>query len=160
MFNKSSSFTIEQIIEETKLTERTIKALIVHFFNPKCKLFNKASKGKTFDDNELITLNLSFQSNSFRVDYFPKKVKKVQEFSEKDEEAIKNERKHIIDSVIVRIAKARRVIKHNELIAEVIKQVDLFKPQPSLIKLEIESLIQRDFLARDENDRSTYNYIP
>ena len=70
------------------------------------------------------------------------------------------ERKCILDLVIVRIAKERKSIKHEDLITEIIRQVNSFKPQPHIIKSQIESLIQRDFLARDENDKSLYVYLP
>ncbi|CAG9317372.1 unnamed protein product [Blepharisma stoltei] len=160
MFNKGSSYTVSQIREATKLSENTLKANLIMFFNPKNKLFNKESKGKTLEDSETITLNEKFSSPTIRCDFTPKKVKKIEASSKEDEQAISAERKNILDSVIVRIAKARRVIKHQELITEVIRQVGLFRPQPPMIKAQIESLIQREFLARDQNDRTTYNYIP
>jgi hypothetical protein len=65
-----------------------------------------------------------------------------------------------VDCVIVRIAKSRRTIKHQELLTEVMRQVTHFKPQPTIIKEHIESLIQREYLKRDENDRTLYIYIP
>jgi len=160
MFNRGNSYTVSQIREATKLSEKTLKANLIMFFNPKNKLFNKESKGKTLEDSEMITLNERFSSPTIRCDFTPKKVKKVEASSKEDEQAISAERKNILDSVIVRIAKARRVIKHQELITEVIRQVNLFRPQPPMIKAQIESLIQREFLARDQNDRTTYNYIP
>ena len=60
----------------------------------------------------------------------------------------------------MRIAKTRKLIRHQDLINEVIRQVQQFKPQPPMIKGQVESLIQREFLARDENDRGLYHYIP
>ncbi len=50
--------------------------------------------------------------------------------------------------------------KHNELLSEVIKQVTLFKPEIPMIKERISSLIEREYLKRDDNDRSKYIYIP
>jgi len=160
MFNQGNAYTVRAIKETTRLSEKTLKANLIMFFNPKNKLLNKESKGKTLDDDEMITINDKFVSQTIRIDYMPKKVKKAEVTNKEDEQAINAERKNILDSVIVRIAKARRVIKHQELIAEVIRQVNLFRPQPPMIKAQIESLIQREFLSRDENDRSTYNYIP
>ncbi len=34
-----------------------------------------------------------------------------------------------------------------------------FVPSPTLIKKRIESLIEREFLERDENDRKLYRYL-
>jgi len=49
--------------------------------------------------------------------------------------------------------KGRRQEKHNELIAEVIKQINAFKPDPVMIKQQIEWLIESDYLMRDEKDK-------
>lgn len=48
--------------------------------------------------------------------------------------------------------KARRTEIHNNLIAEVTKQITLFKPDPSFIKTQIETLIEREYLERDPSN--------
>jgi hypothetical protein len=70
------------------------------------------------------------------------------------------ERQNIIDAVVVRIMKARKTEKHNQLIEDVIKQISIFMPQPQMIKQRIESLIEREYLKRDEADRTKYIYLP
>ncbi len=49
--------------------------------------------------------------------------------------------------------KGRRKERHNELINEVIKQINSFKPDPIMIKQQIEWLIESDYLMRDEKDK-------
>lgn len=39
----------------------------------------------------------------------------------------------MIDAAIVRVAKARRLISHNELLAEVTQQIMNFKAQPAQV---------------------------
>jgi hypothetical protein len=78
---------------------------------------------------------------SLKVGFLPKKVKKTETAKIEDDKAIENERKFIIDSVIVKIVKGRKAIKHHELITEVIAQVTYFKPQLPMIIGRIESLI-------------------
>ena len=56
--------------------------------------------------------------------------------------------------------KSRKTLNHTELIQNVIKQVTMFQPQPMMIKERIESLIERDYLKRDENDKAIYIYLP
>ena len=87
-------------------------------------------------------------------------MKKLESESNIDDKAIENERKFVVDSVIVRIAKGRKTIRHNDLMTEVLRQVVMFKPQVQLIKAQIESLIQREFLKRDDDDKSLYIYLP
>jgi Cullin family/Cullin protein neddylation domain len=160
LFNKNNSYALNELRDITGLSDNTLKSNLIPFFNPKSRLFTKPSSGKTINDTDLITLNLDFNSATLRVSFIPKKVKKAEVANKEDDKAVENERKYILDSVIVRIAKGRRQIKHQELITEVIRQVDHFKPQPPMIKGQIESLIQREFLARDEKDKTLYIYLP
>ena len=90
----------------------------------------------------------------------PKKVKEAEAANEVDDKAVENERKYFLDLVIVRITKGRKTIRHQDLITEIIRLVDHFKPQLSMITSQIENLIQREFLARDEEDTSLYIYLP
>ena len=56
--------------------------------------------------------------------------------------------------------KARKTLFHNELITEVTKQLQVrFRPDPMLIKQRIESLIEREFLKRDDNNSRRYHYV-
>ena len=56
--------------------------------------------------------------------------------------------------------KARKVLDHNNIIAEVTRQLSArFLPNPSVIKKRIESLIERDFLERDPENPSMYKYL-
>jgi hypothetical protein len=65
-----------------------------------------------------------------------------------------------MDAVIVRIMKARKTEKFSQLTEDVMKQVTMFLPQPPWIKQRIESLVERDYLKRDETDRTKYIYLP
>jgi cullin 3 len=56
--------------------------------------------------------------------------------------------------------KSRRILEHNNIIAEVTKQLQArFLPNPVVIKKRIESLIEREFLERDKVDRKMYRYL-
>lgn len=56
--------------------------------------------------------------------------------------------------------KTRKQMQHNQLIAEVTRQMaGRFTPSPQLIKLRIESLIEREYLQRSPADRRMYNYL-
>ena len=63
-----------------------------------------------------------------------------------------------MDAAIVRIMKMRKSLLHNQLVTEVIAQLK-FPIKPPDIKKRIESLIDRDYLARDEQNQNQYNYL-
>ena len=48
---------------------------------------------------------------------------------------------------------------HIWIINEVSKQIDLFKAQPQQIKENIEKLIERNVIKRNEEDRTCYDYV-
>ncbi len=53
-----------------------------------------------------------------------------------------------------------QTLDHNSVIAEVTRQLSSrFLPNPAVIKKRIESLIEREFLERDANDRRMYRYL-
>jgi cullin 3 len=56
--------------------------------------------------------------------------------------------------------KSRKALGHNEIVAEVTRQLSArFQPQPAAIKKRIESLIDREYLERDAQDRTLYRYV-
>jgi hypothetical protein len=59
-FNLSPSLSIAQLKSTTKLADRTLKGCLINFFNPKMKLLNKESKGKTLEEEEPLTINVDF----------------------------------------------------------------------------------------------------
>jgi cullin 1 len=77
---------------------------------------------------------------------------------EKDGEVVAN-RGYVIDGVIMRIMKSRRRLSHTDLIVESGAQIKLFKPNVKDIKKRIDNLMEREYLERDEQDRSYYCYV-
>mmetsp|Transcript_12615 Transcript_12615/g.27405 ORF Transcript_12615/g.27405 Transcript_12615/m.27405 type:complete len:629 (-) Transcript_12615:200-2086(-) len=74
--------------------------------------------------------------------------------------AVEEDRRHLLEAAIVRIMKARKILNHNDLVAEVTRQLSgRFAPQPQFVKKRVESLIEKEYLERDEGDRRVYRYI-
>ena len=56
--------------------------------------------------------------------------------------------------------KARRTLHHNELVSQLIEHLKLrFTPDMVQIKKRIESLIERGYLKRDDDDKNIYFYL-
>ena len=74
--------------------------------------------------------------------------------------SVDEDRKLYLQAAIVRIVKARKVIKHNFLIEEVIQQsANRFTPNITMIKKCIEALIEKGYLERTVNTTDEYSYI-
>ena len=73
---------------------------------------------------------------------------------------VEEDRKPQIEAAIVRIMKARRTLDHHSIVTEVTRQLSSrFMPNPTVIKKRIESLIEREFIERDQTDRKLYRYL-
>lgn len=70
------------------------------------------------------------------------------------------DRRYAIDAAVVRTMKARKVLKHAELMAEVVTQLNqMFKPDVKMIKKRIEDLITREYLERDPENPQVFKYL-
>ena len=49
--------------------------------------------------------------------------------------------------------KSRKMLDLNSIQAETKKLITLFNPEPTMIKRRIESLMEKDYLKRDEIDK-------
>ncbi len=66
----------------------------------------------------------------------------------------------VVDANLVRIMKARKVLMYQDLLKDVMTQITLFKAQPSDVKKRIESLIEREYLERDKDNKAKFIYKP
>ena len=73
-------------------------------------------------------------------------------------ESVLRDRIHVMDAAIVRIMKTRKKLNHNELITEIYNQIK-FPAETSALKKRIESLIDREYIERDEQNTAMYNYL-
>jgi len=70
------------------------------------------------------------------------------------------DRVSVLEATIVRIMKARKKMTLQLLIDGVVTDVNKrFPPDIKEIKKRVESLIEREFLMRDEEDRNLLHYL-
>ncbi|CAJ2501391.1 Uu.00g042440.m01.CDS01 [Anthostomella pinea] len=89
------------------------------------------------------------------------KVENDDERKETDEKNLKS-RKYVTDATIVRIMKQRKELGHTQLITEVLQVLaGRFKPEVSLIKGQVEALLQREYIERSEfaDGSPAYRYV-
>ena len=124
------------------------------------KLLLKKPNRKEIADDHKFMFNKKFKNSRVRVQIGvlePKKtpITKADEMPKQLMEARKNR----VEAAIVRIMKARKSLSHANLVAEVVRQISArFHPDPHFIKQRISSLIEREYLSRDDADRRLYHY--
>ena len=107
---------------------------------------------------DLFKLNQEFRSNMYRINLPIPALEEEGTTSKKPKLA--KDRAHTIDASIIKRMKTHKRMDMNELLTEVIQALNMFQPDPKLIKQRIERLIQDEFLARDENLKNILVYLP
>ena len=116
---------------------------------------------KDFTQSDVYTFNNQFKHSMYKIKV-PVAHAKESKAIEKTEvaEKVDEDRRHMVEATIVKVMKARRKLEHNALIAEATKILSQkFSPDPTMIKKRIDSLIDREYMERDAEDRRFYKYI-
>jgi cullin 3 len=178
LFNDKETLTLAQIRQQTQIPDQELRRHLISLCTPKNRILKKGSKGRgIISDEDTFTYNMDFTSKLKRV-----RIPLVKEASMVRPEtaagligadgkdahvapgsvpvSVEEDRRHLVEAAIVRIMKARKALNHNDLIAEVTRQLtNRFQPTPQFIKKRIESLIDREYLERSEREHRVYNYV-
>ena len=128
-------------------------------------LGNFDEQKKEFKETDEIYINTNFNNQKQKFQTFPLFLKKSADEQKKIEleetKIIKAYQNNNIQATLTRIMKSRigQKTTHVWVINEVSKQIDLFKAQPQQIKENIEKLIERNIMKRNEEDRTCYDYV-
>lgn len=170
LFNEADAFGLEDIRRRTDIPDAELRRHLVSLCTPKHRILRKDSRGRGVSDGDAFTFNADYSSRHKRVRVPLVSLKHATQSGPGAPQGaaaasavpldVEQRRKHLVEAAIVRIMKARRTLKHHELITEVTHQVSQrFVPEPQYIKKRVESLIERDYVARRDDDRRTYHYV-
>jgi len=146
---------VNEIVTITKLTDETIEPAV----NILCKarVLNASPEDGKAVVGTSYSLNYNFKNKKVKINLniTPKTEQKVE--SEDTHKTIEEDRKLLLQAVIVRIMKGRKKLKHVLLVEEVINQVrNRFPPKISDIKKNIDALMEKDYIERLDNDELAY----
>lgn len=156
LFSQKDRWTFEEMKQETDIPEKDLIRAVqsLAMAKPTQRILTKEPKMREIQGTDNFTVNDGFTSKLIRV-----KINTVSAKGESDPERqetrvkVDDDRKHEIEAAIVRIMKARKKMQHNLLVTEVTNQLkSRFLPSPVVIKKRIESLIEREYLARSSED--------
>ena len=120
---------------------------------------------KEFKETDEISINKNFTCSRMKIQTIPlpqKKSATEQKQAELEEaQIIKRYQDNILQATLTRIMKSRigQETSHVWLVNEAAKQIDLFKAQPQQIKENIEKLIEKNVIKRNDKNRTCYDYI-
>ncbi|KAF8457588.1 Cullin [Kalaharituber pfeilii] len=155
LFNDALTISYEEIEKSTNLSKEYLDPSLGVFLKAKVLLIEpenaKPGPGTSF------TLNHDFKSKKIRVNLnIAVKSEQKQEI-EDTHKTIEEDRKLLMQSAIVRIMKARKVLKHVVLVQETIAQIkSRFTPKVPDIKKCIDILLEKEYLERLDGERLGY----
>jgi len=182
LFNNHQTLSYQDLQSTTNIPLDDLKRHLMSLYvNPKAKILLKCGEkdrsNKEPQDGDSFQVNTTFECKLFRIKV-PLLTKSAPgadgggmprvddaggsvAIGGSDVPAtVEEDRKHLVEAVIVRIMKSRKTLEHNQLVMEVTRHLtSRFQPSPTLIKQRIEKLIEREYLERSQADRRVYNYL-
>ena len=154
-------YTFKEIVSKLNVSHKdpsqanSIVKKILHSLScGKYKVLTKYPKSKSITTDDKFKVNSKFKAKQKRL-RIPMATLKSSHNSKK----VENNRQYTIEAALVRIMKSRSELKHNDLIAECVKQLNFFKPKMKVIKRAIERLIEREYLERITDKLGYYRYL-
>jgi len=164
LYNNGDSFTYDEIKKATGIPDQELERHLLSLAHPKVRILRKTPNNKSIAGDHAFAYNSTYISKLKRI--------KIPLLSAKSGTPIKKEgadelpdsvleaRKNRVEAAIVRVMKTRKTLEHNNLLSEVMRQLSAkFTCDPAFIKKRIESLIDREYIERDKENRRVYHYL-
>ncbi|PWY99342.1 Cullin-domain-containing protein [Testicularia cyperi] len=143
---------------EDKELKRTLQSLACGQIPT--RVLRKIPQGKEVEDDDEFTVNENFKNERHRIRINQIQMKETAEEQKSTEQRVFLDRELILQAAAVRVLKAKKTIKHTELITEVVDQIkSRFSVEVSEIKKVFEILIDKDYMERVEGQRGMYRYL-
>ncbi|KAJ6251361.1 cullin [Anaeramoeba flamelloides] len=166
-FEKKDKILFQEMHELTDIPEKQLQIALRQLSDKDCRIIGRrkikqqGSHKVTQDLSKCpYCVNTKFKHKTHKINLIRSTKSMKVEFEEKAKVKVQDDRKIVVDAAIVKIMKFRKSLIHNNLITEVINILSSrFKPSISFIKKRIDTLIDREYLARDENNHKKYLYL-
>ncbi|KAM9648745.1 cullin-2 isoform X3 [Harpia harpyja] len=157
-FNNSETVSYKELQDSTQMNEKELTKTIKSLLD--VKMINHDSDKEDLEAESTFSLNMNFSSKRTKFKITTSMQKDTPQEMEQTRSAVDEDRKMYLQAAIVRIMKARKVLRHNALIQEVISQSRArFNPSISMIKKCIEVLIDKQYIERSQASADEYSYV-
>ena len=151
----STPLTYAELKDNINLPDEALKRILHSLACGKLKVLKKSgATGKVNVETDTFVGNEKFTNKSRKF-----RIPMASLDEAKSPKKIEEDRGIAIEAAIVRIMKARKILRNQELQAEVLVQLAFFQPSVKAIRKHIEALIDREYLERDPEDRTKFHYL-
>jgi cullin-4 len=159
LFNDKDQYTFKDIQNATKIESNELIRTMISLSASKTPILKrtKAEKQKISPD-EVFTFNDDFTDKMHKIKISQVQMKETEREQQQTEEEVEQDRLYVIDANIVRIMKQHKNLNHTALMNELFT-VLRFPARNQDVKKRIESLIEREYVARDDHDQQVYRYV-
>jgi len=163
LYNYANTYSYKDIQKATNIPDVELQRHLLSLAHPRIRVLKKSPNTKAIELNHTFEYNTAYTSKLYRVK-IPLLTPTNEAPEKKEGDAVPanvlEARKNTVEASIVRVMKSRKTLDHNNLITEVVKQLSSkFVVEPAFIKKRIESLIEREYIERDKDNRRQYNYL-
>merc|ERR1711983_698040 len=156
LFEKSDSLSFNELKATTKISDDQFPRHVQSLIEAKLLISNSSE----LTSESVISLNMKYTNKRTKFRIAGTVQKETPQEVEQTHHAVEEDRKMYLQAAIVRIMKSRKVLKHNQLIQEVLSQSKArFAPSISMIKKCAESLIDKAYIERTPNSTDEYSYM-
>uniref|UniRef100_A0A3B3SH55 Cullin-2 n=1 Tax=Paramormyrops kingsleyae TaxID=1676925 RepID=A0A3B3SH55_9TELE len=157
-FNNGETVGYRELQDSTQMSEKELVKTIKSLMD--VKMISHDSEKEDIETESTFSLNMAFTSKRTKFKITTSMQKDTPQEMEQTRSAVDEDRKMYLQAAIVRIMKARKVLRHNTLIQEVINQSKArFNPSISMIKKCIEVLIDKQYIERSQSSADEYSYV-
>ncbi|PCH40016.1 Cullin-domain-containing protein [Wolfiporia cocos MD-104 SS10] len=150
-YNNNDTLSLDELHTATGISKDYLKQVLGVLVKAKILINEEADQ---YD------LNPGFKSKKIRINLnMPIKAEQKAESSDVLK-IVDEDRKYVIQATIVRIMKARKTMKNQQLMNEVTSQISQrFTPKVADIKKAIDHLLEKEYIERVEGTRDTFAYV-
>jgi cullin 1 len=150
-YNNNDTLSLDELSTATNVG----KELLTQVLQPLVK-----SRILINDETDQYDLNPHFKSKKIRVNLNQPIKAEIKAESSDVLKTVDEDRKYVIQATIVRIMKARKTMKNQPLVSEVISQISQrFTPKIPDIKKAIDTLLEKEYIERVDGTRDTFAYV-
>ncbi|XP_012254401.1 cullin-2 [Athalia rosae] len=157
LFEHCDSISCKEAAVSLRLSQEQLEKHAVSLIE--CKLLKK-SPDSELGEETILMLNLEYSNKRTKFRVTGALQRDAPHDAEATHRSVDDDRKLYLQAAIVRIMKSRKVLRHNQLVQEVLGQSKVtFAPSIGMIKKCIEALIDKQYIERTFNSSDEYSYV-